>query len=167
MEFGLSLGSNMGDRLGALSKGVRQIMNLTNPAHIVRAPVYETEPVGVSREYRRLLFLNTIVIVDSSLSARDWLAVIEQIETEMGRKRSEERNAPRPIDIDIIYAGRQSLSGENLVIPHPRWFERRFVVRPLSDLRPELILPGQERSVAEILASLPPEEDVCLYKTEW
>jgi 2-amino-4-hydroxy-6-hydroxymethyldihydropteridine diphosphokinase len=122
--------------------------------------VYETEPVGVKEAYRELEFLNAVIVLESPYDARAWLARIKSIESAMGRVREEDRNAPRPIDIDILYADRQCIDDRGLTVPHPRWARRRFVLRPLADVRPDLTLPGMDRTVADVLASLPPGEDV-------
>jgi len=74
----------------------------------------------------------------------------------MGRIRTEDRNAPRVIDIDILYAGSVKRTDGNLDLPHPRWAQRRFVVQPLADVRPFLRLPGETRTVSDILKTLPP-----------
>ena len=72
----------------------------------------------------------------------------------MGRHRGLDRFAPRAIDIDIIYVGDVHIESGGLVVPHPRWMERRFVVQPLADVRPDLFLPGAGRVVREVLGQL-------------
>ena len=85
----------------------------------------------------------------------------------LGRERSEDRNAPRPIDIDIVYAGDQIIEGSGLEVPHPRWAERRFVVQPLSDVRPEMVLPQANKNVVDILECLPQDEGLTLFEERW
>ena len=84
----------------------------------------------------------------------------------MGRVRGMDRNAPRPIDIDILYADDVMIDDDDLTLPHPRWSERRFVVQPLADVRPALCIPGQNRTVAEILAGMPATPTVHRFK-DW
>jgi len=80
------------------------------------------------------------------------------MEIRLGRQRGSERNAPRTIDIDLLYLGEQTLDHPELKLPHPRIGERRFVLQPLADIRPELILPGQRHTVSEMLAELATDE---------
>jgi 2-amino-4-hydroxy-6-hydroxymethyldihydropteridine diphosphokinase len=80
------------------------------------------------------------------------------IEIRLGRLRGSERNAPRTIDIDLLYLGEETLDHPELTLPHPRIAERRFVLQPLADIRPELVLPGRQRSVSEMLAHLVTDE---------
>jgi 2-amino-4-hydroxy-6-hydroxymethyldihydropteridine diphosphokinase len=167
-EIAFSLGSNLGDRLANLREARRRIFAAPDARPAAQSPVYETEPVGVKPEYRDLRFLNAVLAVESDRPAEDWLETAAAIEREMGRARTADRCAPRPIDIDILYAGGRVLDGARLTVPHPRWAERRFVVRPLADIRPDLVLPGGARTVAEVLAALPdPPESVRLFAREW
>ncbi len=167
MEAGLSLGSNMGDRLANLAAARDRIAACAALALTAQSPVYETDPVDVPREYRALEFLNAVLIVETALSAAKLLTALQAVEREIGRQPGQPRNAPRVIDIDIIYAGRRAVRRGNLVIPHPRWQGRRFVVQPLCDVRPNLRLPGQAATVSAILADLPAAPRVKLWKAKW
>jgi 2-amino-4-hydroxy-6-hydroxymethyldihydropteridine diphosphokinase len=80
--------------------------------------------------------------------------------------RTEDRNAPRPIDIDIIFCGDEVVDSDLLQVPHARWAERRFVVQPLADVRPELVLPGTDEPVRKILAEMP-DNEVRLFAERW
>jgi 2-amino-4-hydroxy-6-hydroxymethyldihydropteridine diphosphokinase len=155
MEIGLSLGSNLGDRASALKTATETISGFTKTGIVEASPVYETEPVDVSTEHEHLPFLNTVIIIETDIEPHDLHEELQEIEHEMGRTDTQEMNVPRPIDIDIIYAGDLQIGTEQLTIPHLRWQERRFVVQPLSDVRPDLILPGQSKMVSEILEELP------------
>ncbi len=155
MEIGLGLGSNLDHRLAFLREAVTRVAALPETHVLAKAPVYETEPVDVKPEYATLEYLNTVIIVESTLALPAFSEAIHQIETDMGRVRCEDRNAPRPIDIDILYAGDLQQADGILDLPHPRWAERRFVVQPLADVRPFLHLPGQTRPMSDILKSLP------------
>ncbi|MFH0953173.1 MAG: 2-amino-4-hydroxy-6-hydroxymethyldihydropteridine diphosphokinase [Verrucomicrobiota bacterium] len=166
-EAGLSLGSNLGDRLKNLSDARHLIATLSGVQLVAQSPVYETEPVGVKPEYRELKFLNAVLIVESPWTAREWAHELRAIEAAMGRTRGLDRYAPRTIDIDIIYLDRLRVDEAGLVIPHPRWAERRFVAQPLADVRPDLLLPGAPGTVAQVLAGLPPREGVTLFAKEW
>ena len=122
--------------------------------------------MGVKPEYANLLYLNTVIIVESTLELSAFSTAIHQIETDMGRVRTEDRNAPRVIDIDILYAGNTERTDGVLDLPHPRLAQRRFVVQPLADVRPFLHLPGESRQVSDILKSWPPSSDISLYRAE-
>jgi len=163
MEIGLSLGSNLGNRLGNLHDAIRWLAALPDTRVVAEAPVYETEPVGVRPEFAHLAYLNTVVIIESELPLSTLSTAVHTIEAQMGRVRGEDRNAPRPVDIDVLYAGTITHADGILDLPHPRWAQRRFMVQPLADVRPDLCLPGESRTVAEILAALPATETVRVF----
>jgi 2-amino-4-hydroxy-6-hydroxymethyldihydropteridine diphosphokinase len=154
MEIGLSLGSNLGDRLANLAEATRRILALPGVRRLAASPVYETDPVGVQPQYRHLAYLNAVLIVASDTPVETLAESLRGIEHDLGRRRGADRNAPRPIDIDILYAGQEQRATAALEIPHPRWAQRRFVVQPLADVRPGLVLPGSDRTIAQILAGL-------------
>lgn len=157
MEIGLSLGSNLGDRLATLREAVSRIVRLPRVRLLAAAPLYETDPVDVRPEFAPLRYLNTVIVVETPADIRlDTLSDnLHAIESGLGRVRSADRNAPRTLDIDVLYAGAIEQADGILDLPHPRWAQRRFVVQPLADVRPDLVLPGESRTVAAILASLP------------
>ena len=154
MEIGLSLGSNLGDRLALLREAGRRIACLQGVRILARSPVYETDPIGARPEYASLRYLNAVLILEYSGDLEALAAALRALETAMGRQRSADRNAPRSLDVDILYAGELRRSDGVLDLPHPRWAERRFVLQPLADVRPHLKLPGARRTVAETLAAL-------------
>lgn len=158
LEIGFSLGSNLGDRLQNLVAAKEALLSFPDARQIAQSTVFETEPVGVQPEHAHLLFLNAVLILSSSLPVEGWLTRLGDIENTLSRERSEDRYAPRTIDIDILYAGESCIDSGGLVVPHPRWMERRFVVAPLAELRPDRILPGAGKSVRQILDHLPPGE---------
>ena len=167
MEMGLSLGSNLGDRLRHLQLAGAAIAAIPGVKVLDRSPVYETEPVNVAPAFNRKRFLNAVVVIKTVKRPEELLPLLRGLETRLGRRRTADRSAPRPIDIDMLYAGRLRRRGEPLTLPHPRWHERRFVVQPLADVRPQLVLPGEPRSVAQVLATLPPSPQVVLFAREW
>lgn len=167
MEVGLSLGSNISSRLDNLKEAKRRILALPGSRLIAQSPIYETEPVGVKPEYQHLDFLNAILILEGPCSAHECFNHFRQIEDEMGRHRGLDRFAPRAIDIDMIYVDNLEIESGGLVIPHPHWKERRFVLQPLADVRPDLLLPGSNESVKDVLAALPEGEDVTLFTRDW
>jgi 2-amino-4-hydroxy-6-hydroxymethyldihydropteridine diphosphokinase len=167
METGLSLGSNVGDRLANLSEARRRIAALEAVSVVAASPVYETEPVGVKPEHRHLKFLNAILIVEAAGDVHDLADQLRRIEDDLGRRRTLDRYAPRPVDIDLVYWGAARIQSGGLVIPHPHWAERRFVVQPLADVRPDLVLPGCAETAAGVLAKLGDEAGVRLLTRNW
>ena len=167
MEIGLSLGSNLGDRLARLKEAKRRLLALPDLRLAARSPVYETEPVGVKPEHQHLKFLNTVLVVDVFLSVHEFFDRLCEIEDAMGRERTLDRYSPRPIDIDIIYAGETRIESGGLVVPHPRWAERAFVVKPLADVRPDLVMPGNDKTVREVWSALETKRQVQLFAQNW
>lgn len=145
----LCLGSNLGDRkknlLWALALLSREV-SLEKTSS-----VYETEPVGCKEQ---LFFLNLACRVTTTLNPRELLYLAKVIENKMGRIPSRQINAPRPIDIDILFYGRQIIKSSDLVIPHPRLVERAFVLIPLSEIAPELVHPELGNSIVELASSV-------------
>jgi 2-amino-4-hydroxy-6-hydroxymethyldihydropteridine diphosphokinase len=147
---GIALGSNLGDRMSNLRAALHALRQIASPGEpFLTAPVYQTEP--------RLCppgspdFLNTVVEIGFDGSPLELLALTRAIEKQLGRTRGAERNTPRTIDIDLLYLGDEVLGEDELTLPHPRIGERRFVLQPLADIRPELVLPGQSQTVARML----------------
>ncbi len=167
MEFGISLGSNLGDRLGFFTRARQEIEALDGVSISARSSAYETEPVEVTEAHADKTFLNAVLVIATSADPETLAASLHDIEDRLGRVRTGDRNAPRPIDLDVLYVDGQRIDSDTLTVPHPRWNERRFVVQPLADVRPELMLPGDARTVSEILLSLPVEPKVVLFSEEW
>jgi len=156
IEAGLSLGSNIPDRLDFLRKARDEIAAIPDVGILATAPLYETEPVDCPEAYRDNKFYNTVLVVGTSLDAHRLFQALQAVETSVGRRRRLERNAPREIDIDLIYYDGQTIRSGGLVVPHPRWTIRRFVLEPLNDVRGYLVLPGHDRRVRDILAAFGP-----------
>lgn len=150
-----------------LSQAKTLILMEPNVRFVDQSPVYETEPVGVKSEYAAMKFLNAVLIVESPYTAEEWLVKIKKIEERLCRVRTEDRNAPRTIDIDLLFCGSQVVDSDLLQVPHPRWAERRFVVQPLAEVRPELVLPGASGPVGKVLAEMDGNDDVRLFAERW
>ena len=162
MRTGIAFGSNLGDRLANLGEGrdrVAAIPGVSTP--ILSSRLYETEPVGTDDQAGA--FLNAVVEVDYSGQPIDLLESLQEIEVQMGRPSKRPRNAARTLDLDILYVGNLVLANDDVVIPHPRLHLRRFVLTPLGDIRPDLVLPGQNRTIAELLAGLSDPASVDLW----
>jgi 2-amino-4-hydroxy-6-hydroxymethyldihydropteridine diphosphokinase len=134
----LSLGSNLGDRLGTLQACVQAIAQLPDTDVLAISPVYQTAPVGGPAQPD---YLNAVLIVAAGQPARDLLAAAHRIEAAFGRVRAE-RFGPRTLDIDIISYGSEVSSDPELTLPHPRAHERAFVLQPWHDIEPGAELPG-------------------------
>ena len=167
MEIGISLGSNLGDRLENLRRARDRLAALEGVKVAACSRVYETEPVDVRAAHRGKAFLNAVLIVESALTPRALAGALWKIEAAMGRVRETDRNAPRPIDLDIVYAGDETICEADLRVPHPRWTKRRFVVQPLAEVRPERVLPGETRRVNEVLDALPERPWARVFEEAW
>ena len=167
MEVGLSLGSNLGDRLAMLREACRRIATLPGVRIKAISPAYETEPVDMQPAFASMLFLNAVAILDAESDLDALSGQLHAIESAMGRRRGADRNAPRPIDIDLLYAGETRRDSPELTLPHPRWAERRFVLQPLADVRPNLRLPGSQRTVRETLDALPASGAITRFAAQW
>ena len=129
-RYAIGLGSNVGDRLSHLRSAVDAVSDLGT--NLVVSGLYETEPVGGPTQG---LYLNAIVTIESDLVASDLLVSLQTIETDQGRIRRE-RWGERTLDLDIISSDGPPISEADLVVPHPRAGERRFVLQPLVDVWP-------------------------------
>lgn len=164
---GIGLGTNVGRRIDNLIQAARAVLARVPDARLTAAGgVYETAPVDcpVGSES----FLNTVIEIETDAGAHVIHQVLKEIELDMGRPTIRERNAPRSIDLDILYLGDRVIEEPGLSVPHPRLHLRRFVLRPLADIRPELTLPIHRRTVKELLESL--EDDpaqVVLVRRDW
>lgn len=160
---GIALGSNLGDRAAHLRKAIHALQQIASPGQaFLTARIYHTEPRFCPPGSPE--FLNTVIEFDFQGTAHALLEKTQAMEILLGRTRGPERNAPRVIDIDLLYFGNQSLSSPQLILPHPRIAERRFVLQPLADIRPDLILPGLTLTAARLLAELNSDEPPL---TEW
>lgn len=145
----VALGSNVGDRRAHLDEAVVKLRPLLRAITVSR--YYETEPVGVSGP--QPLFLNAAVVGETAQSASEFLAALLAIETQLGRERPF-ANAPRTIDLDLVLFGNQMLDEPGLVVPHPRFRERQFVLEPLAEIAPDMVDPLTGKMVGELLKFL-------------
>lgn len=145
----VSLGSNVGDRRAHLNFAVASLRGLLTNLAVSR--YYETVPVGVSGP--QAMFLNAAAVGHTSLTARAVLEALLAIEQERGRERPYAR-APRTLDLDLILLGDVVLDEPDLVVPHPRFRERRFVLEPLAEIAPDLKDPATGSPVSALLSRL-------------
>lgn len=133
MRAFLGLGANLGDRRAQLHRAVRAL-----PDVVAVSPVYETEPVGGPPGQPR--YLNLVVELDTERSPRELLELAQGLEADAGRERTV-RHGPRTLDVDVLLVDELEVDEEDLVVPHPRMWDRAFVVAPLADLAPDLVPP--------------------------
>ena len=148
-EVFLSLGSNIGQRLVNLQRAVDSLGQYIAVESI--APVYDTEPWGLSDQPR---FLNSCIKARTRLDVESLLAVCKEIETKMGRERGGVRWGPRLIDIDILYFNNIRVKSNRLKIPHPEIANRVFVLAPLADIAPDRRDSNSELTVGEMLNNI-------------
>lgn len=131
MKAFLSIGTNMGDRLNNLQNAVDSLKLLPETSVTEVSPVYETDPWGFEEQAN---FLNIAVEIETDLTPESLLGALLGIEAALGRVRLF-KNGPRVIDLDLLLFGDEKINNKVLVLPHPRMFEREFVLQPLSDLK--------------------------------
>jgi 2-amino-4-hydroxy-6-hydroxymethyldihydropteridine diphosphokinase len=166
MRTAVALGSNLGDRLANLRAARNAVLGLSNvKAPILSSAIYETEPVGC--EPGAAKFLNAVVEFDYDGGPAGLLDQLIRIEEVLGRKRDHPKNISRAIDIDLLYCGDRNVEDKRLQLPHPRMHLRRFVLQPLADIRPNLVLPIQEKTVGELLAELEESGEVVRFVDAW
>lgn len=164
--FGIALGSNLGDREANFRRGLALLMERVQPAVVMAGGLYETEPVDCAPGTQA--FLNTVIEIEAACTPQELHAHLQAIEQEMGRAAVREKNAPRTLDLDLLYAGDFVSDDPVLIVPHPRLHVRRFVLQPLADIRPEFRLPGHAKSIADHLSALSDDPaEVKLVKRAW
>ncbi|MFK7910901.1 MAG: 2-amino-4-hydroxy-6-hydroxymethyldihydropteridine diphosphokinase [Akkermansiaceae bacterium] len=164
---GIALGSNLGNRLTHIQVARDMLRNLVESESLyMQAPIYQSEPVGCPPESPD--FFNTVIEIDYVGRAYELLEFTQGIEFHLGRDIVHQENAPRIIDIDILYFGDQTIKDSILNIPHPEMTSRRFVLQPLADIRPNLILPGDKATISEHLKHLDSgEPPLSLVQSDW
>ena len=165
----LSVGSNLGDRLGQLRAVVRALRTLAGVRFVDASPVYETEPWETEPgklPHEQEWYLNCVVAIETELPAPALLERVQRIEAELGRTRprgtpEERRFAARTVDIDILFYGTRVISvPDELHVPHLLAHERAFVLRPLADLAPAFEHPTLYRTVSELLDELGDDHEI-------
>ena len=157
LPYGIAFGSNLGDQLALLSSAKASLLKLSDQREgAVFSPVYESQPVDCTGGSPP--FLNAVAEIPLALEPAAVLEVCQRLEREAGRPGEREVNSPRPLDLDILYAGDLRCDRPELQIPHPRLSERLFVLGPLRSVRPDLVLPGFDQTVASLHDALDSDE---------
>lgn len=158
----LSLGSNLGDRKNNLELAIGSIEE-SFMVEGTTSSIYETVPWGFETDE---LFLNCCMAFESSETPQNILKELKVIEKQLGRVKKSQNNKyfSRLIDIDILYVGDLIVQTEDLVVPHPRLYDRSFVLTPLAELLPDFIDPVRKQRTRELLNTLNDEKEVILYE---
>jgi 2-amino-4-hydroxy-6-hydroxymethyldihydropteridine diphosphokinase len=150
----IALGSNLGDRLATLQSGLDAISNLGSS--VTASSVYETEPVGFLDQPR---FLNAVVRLETELTPGELLDEMHRIEQDHHRVRVF-KNGPRTLDLDLVLYDDLVIVRPDLTVPHPRLHERAFVLVPLAEIAPDVLIPSIGTTAIETLAALGPVSSV-------
>jgi 2-amino-4-hydroxy-6-hydroxymethyldihydropteridine diphosphokinase len=149
----IALGSNVGDSQSILLRAMERLEGLSSRP-LLKSSLWQTTPVNCPPGSP--MFLNAVVamVPRATETPESLLEELLQMEKDFGRKSKNIPNEPRRLDLDLITFGNATRATKELTLPHPRAHERRFVLQPLSELAPDLVLPGQRKTVAELLAVL-------------
>ena len=153
----VALGSNLGNSREIILAAMAHLQNFS-AAPILKSSLWETTPVDCPPGSPK--FLNAVVgfIPQPGETPESLLKKLQDLEKSFGRTPKKVLNEARPLDLDLIAFGNETRNSPELILPHPRAQLRRFVLQPLSEITPEMILPGLGKTVAELLAELAPDE---------
>lgn len=154
----IAFGSNLGDRNKNIEKAIEYLKELAGVTVQKASSVYETDPAGGGPQGK---FLNGVLEIETTLLPDELLDRLKGIEARLGRAKDDEPNAPRPIDLDIIFYGDVVIGGGRIKIPHPRMQEREFVLKGLAEIAPDFTHPRLNKTVRQLYDELkdPHNED--------
>ena len=152
----IALGSNLGESREVIRRAMERLQGLSSEP-LVKSSLWETTPVDCPAGSP--MFVNAVAGLRprSGETPESLIRKLQLMEKEFGRQPKKVLNEARPLDLDLITFGKETRGTESLVLPHPRAHERRFVLQPLSEIAADLVLPGQTRTVAQLLAELQPD----------
>jgi len=166
MRTAVAFGSNLGDRLDNLRAARQKIIDLPSVRPpVLSSAIYETDPVDCEPGAHK--FLNAVVEFDYEGDPLNLWKQLAAIEIALGRPPDHTRYVSRKIDIDLLYFGDTEIDRNELQLPHPRMHERKFVLQPLADIQPELILPQQAKTVRDLLAQSDDSCNVVRLEDDW
>jgi 2-amino-4-hydroxy-6-hydroxymethyldihydropteridine diphosphokinase len=154
----VGVGSNLGDRWAHLALAGSFLQRSPRVSVLRASRVYDTAPIGPPQPR----YLNAVLELETELTARGLLAVLQMAENAAGRRREGPRWSARTLDLDLLLYGDEVIAEARLVVPHPELAMRRFVLAPLAELCPERVVAGLARTVADLLARAPPEDVVAV-----
>ena len=155
----VALGSNLGDSQKIIFDAMARLQNLSD-APILKSSLWQTSPVNCPPGSPKFVNAVAALFPRKSETPESLLKKLRELEMEFGRQPKTVLNEPRPLDLDLIAFGNEIRHSPELILPHPRARARRFVLQPLCEIAPDLILPGQGTTVAQLLAGLPADETV-------
>lgn len=147
----MAIGSSQGNRTGYIKSAIQRFKQHRAIWRLAVSKVYETEPLG---ETPQGLYLNAVMRFETNMPPADVLALCLDEEEVCGRERSEDRYAPRTLDLDLLLYGDEIIEEENLIVPHPRMCERGFVLEPLAELGSQVIHPVEKISIEKLAAAV-------------
>ena|SRR5699024_1579977 len=150
----IALGTNIEPREEYINKALRELAKVEGIKITKESTIFETTPVGMIDQND---FLNMVIEIDTSLAPIVLLEACQSIEQALGRKRTI-KNGPRTIDLDILVYNHEYRESRRLTLPHPRMHERAFVLVPLNEIAPELVIGGKGSQVKDLLRNLPMSE---------
>jgi 2-amino-4-hydroxy-6-hydroxymethyldihydropteridine diphosphokinase len=155
----VALGSNLGDSQKIIFDAMVRLQMFSS-APVLKSSLWQTSPVNCPPDSPP--FVNAVagLIPKENETPESLLKKLRELEIKFGRAPKAVLNEPRPLDLDLIVFGNEIRSSSELILPHPRAHLRRFVLQPLGEIAPELILPGQGKTVSELLAGLAGDEAV-------
>ncbi len=166
MRAGIALGANLGDCVRSLTTARTQVFALADAVEpFLSSALYETEPVDCESGAEK--FLNAVIEIGYDGPSRALLEELRKIERALGRPAEHERNRSRTIDLDLLYHGARTIDESDLQLPHPRLHLRGFVLQPLAEIRPNLVLPGQSKTIHELSEDLAPSPSVVRSARQW
>ena len=157
----LGLGSNIGERIAYIEKAVKEISEIPGLKLISSSSVYETDPWGKQNQND---FLNSVIEIETELSAENLLKELKHIEKKSGRINNS-RWSEREIDIDLLFYGNEILVNEIINVPHRQIENRKFVLIPLAEIAPEFIHPVFNKTISELLEHTTDKLNVVRYQT--
>jgi 2-amino-4-hydroxy-6-hydroxymethyldihydropteridine diphosphokinase len=152
----VAMGANLGDARSNVLRAMERLEAFTD-SPLLKSSLRQTTPADCPPGSP--MFVNAVValVPRADETPESLLAALQKLEKEFGRQLKKVLNEPRPLDLDLIAFGNETRNTKGLTLPHPRAHERRFVLEPLEEIAPDLVLPGQTKTVAELLHGLPPE----------
>jgi len=138
MRACIGIGANLGDAIGVVRKAIGDLGSLPATSLVAKSSLYRTAPIG---HVDQPPFTNAVAMLDTRLAPHALLAALQRLEAEAGRERSF-RDAPRTLDLDLLLVDDLVITTPDLVVPHPRMHERAFVLAPLTEIDPRVVVPG-------------------------
>jgi 2-amino-4-hydroxy-6-hydroxymethyldihydropteridine diphosphokinase len=149
----VSLGSNLGDSRKTISDAMARLQNFSDEP-ILKSSLWQTSPVNCPADSPKFVNAAVALVPREDETPESLLEKLRELEKEFGRSQKKILNEPRPLDLDLIAFGNETRNSSELILPHPRAHERRFVLQPLNEIAPDFILTGQGKTVSQLLAGL-------------